>query len=98
MPAKKKKYYAYFVPQTRKSGVTSDWKKCEAMVKGVTGARFKAFDNMQDAEYWISHGAVYEAKNPPKLKKGIYFDAGTGRGAGVEISVTDEKGKNLLHK
>jgi ribonuclease HI len=29
---------------------------------------------------------------------GIYFDAGTGRGDGVEVSVTDEKGKNLLHK
>lgn len=33
-----------------------------------------------------------------RLTRGIYFDAGTGRGAGVEISVTDERGKNLLHK
>jgi len=31
-----------------------------------------------------------------RLASGIYFDAGTGRGQGVEISVTDEKGNNLL--
>jgi ribonuclease HI len=34
----------------------------------------------------------------PKIESGIYFDAGTGRGEGVEVSVTDENGKNLLHK
>ncbi|HVM76980.1 MAG TPA: ribonuclease H family protein [Candidatus Paceibacterota bacterium] len=98
MPLKKKKYYAYFVPEGGKSGVTSDWEKCESMVKGVTGARYKAFDNRGEAEAWITKGAVYEVKKAPKLAKGIYFDAGTGRGEGVEISVTDEKGKNLLHK
>jgi viroplasmin and RNaseH domain-containing protein len=98
---KKQKYYAYFVPQTGACGVTEDWSKCEAKVKGKTGARFKAFDSKSDAEAWLLGGAVYEPKamKPiPKLKPGIYFDAGTGRGAGVEVSVTDEKGKNLLHK
>jgi ribonuclease HI len=30
------------------------------------------------------------------LETGIYFDAGTGRGNGVEISVTDERGTDLL--
>jgi ribonuclease H-related protein len=98
MPAKKKKYYAYFVPEQNVSGVTSDWKKCEAMVSGKTGARFKAFGSRKEAEQWIGQGAVYESKRPPKLERGIYFDAGTGRGTGVEISVTDEKGNNLLHK
>jgi ribonuclease H-related protein len=110
MPAKKKKFYAYFVPglfsksaggDKDKSGVTDDWKKCEAMVSGKTGARFKAFDSRALAEAWLEHGAMYEehaAKPRPKLLPGIYFDAGTGRGVGVEISVTDERGKNLLHK
>lgn len=32
------------------------------------------------------------------MPRGIYFDAGTGRGDGVEIRVTDEKGTNLLHR
>jgi ribonuclease HI len=41
---------------------------------------------------------MYEAKTRPQLQPGVYFDAGTGRGDGVEISVTDEHGKNLLHK
>jgi ribonuclease HI len=102
MPAKKKKYYAYFVPGVvSKHGVTDGWTACEKLVSGKTGARFKAFDNRSDAETWLKNGARYEAKatkSRPTLRRGIYFDAGTGRGEGVEISVTDEKGKNLLHK
>jgi ribonuclease H-related protein len=99
MPVKKQKYYAYFVPGKNVQGVTEDWKTCEKMVKGVPGARFRSFDNKHDAETWLAHGARYEAKAPaPKLERGIYFDAGTGRGNGVEVSVTDETGKNLLRK
>jgi ribonuclease HI len=109
MPAKKKKFYAYFVPAftggakavAPKKGVTDSWAACENLVSGKTGARFKAFDRRADAEAWLKHGAMYEAKRAlprPELQPGIYFDAGTGRGAGVEISVTDERGKNLLHK
>jgi ribonuclease HI len=114
MPVKKKKYYAYFVPTlgTRsasgakamagpKRGVTDSWAVCEKFVSGKAGARFKAFDDRATAAAWLAQGAVYEAKAArprPRLEPGIYFDAGTGRGDGVEISVTDEKGKNLLHK
>jgi ribonuclease HI len=102
MLAKKKKFYAYFVPGVvPKQGITDCWATCEKFVSGKTGARFKAFDSRGDAEAWLKNGARYEAKRAlsrPKLNPGIYFDAGTGRGDGVEISVTDEKGKNLLHK
>src|SRR5258708_7095628 len=71
------------------------------MVKGKPGARFKAFDRRDDAEAWLTGGAIYEAKAArpvPDLERGIYFDAGTGRGDGVEISVTNEKGTDLLHE
>lgn len=60
-----------------------------------------AFNDKNSAEAWLKQGALYEAKAArprPRLEPGIYFDAGTGRGAGVEVSVTDEHGKNLLHK
>ena len=113
MPPKKKKFYAYFVPafaaksfgNTKagaiKQGVTDSWAICEKFVSGKTGARFKAFDDRSSAEAWLARGAMYEAKAAqprPRLEPGVYFDAGTGRGEGVEISVTDEHGKNLLHK
>lgn len=39
---------------------------------------------------------ITASKKP--LEPGIYFDAGTGRGNGVEVSVTDEKGQSLLDK
>jgi len=98
---KSKNYYAYFIPRTKKQGVVASWAECEKLVKGVYGARYRGFESRAEAEAWLNAGAFYEIK-PPRIKakliKGIYFDAGTGRGKGVEISVTDEKGKDLLHK
>ena len=94
-----KKYYAYFVPRTNKKGVTGDWKECEKIIRGEYGAKFKGFKTRAEAEEWLKQGADYGAKIQKSwLAAGIYFDAGTGRGAGVEISVTDEKGNDLLNK
>ncbi len=94
----KKKYYAYFLPSTGKEGLTDNWPDCEKLVKGKMDARYRGFKTRDEAESWLRAGARYELKIPKKLEKGIYFDAGTGRGEGVEISVTDEHGKNMLHK
>ncbi len=93
-----KKFYAYFIPQIGKSGIVDSWGKCEKIISGKTGARYRGFKTRVEAEKWLKLGANYEIKILKKLTPGIYFDAGTGRGHGVEISVTDESGKNLLHK
>ena len=103
--SKKPKYYAYVVPAVGKGriarGVVDTWRQCEAVVSGRAGARFRSFERREDAEAWLAAGARYEAKPAGSflpLARGIYFDAGTGRGTGVEVSVTDETGRNLLHK
>jgi ribonuclease HI len=89
-----KKYYAYFVPEENLRGITDDWKECEKMVSGKSEAKYKSFNKKEDAEEWLKRGADYTFK---KIQEpGIYFDAGTGRGEGVEVSVTDETGKNIL--
>ncbi|MBM3257377.1 MAG: ribonuclease HI [Candidatus Liptonbacteria bacterium] len=93
----KKKFYAYIVPAKKLKGVAENWPEAEKIVKGEE-ARFKGFSTREEAEEWLKQGAKYEVRSVKKLEPGIYFDAGTGRGEGVEISVTDEKGKNLLHK
>lgn len=93
-----KKFYAYFVPRTRKRGIAESWEECKKLVSGEVGARYKGFKTKEEAKKWLALGADYEVKRVRDLERGIYFDAGTGRGKGVEISVTDEKGKNLLHK
>ena len=89
-----KKYYAYLIPSTKKHGVTDDWEECKKIIAGIARAKYKGFKTKKEAEEWLKGGADYAAKKT--LHKGIYFDAGTGRGQGVEISVTDEKGKDLL--
>ena len=88
------KYYAYIIPHADIIGITESWDECKQIVLGKTGAKYKGFHTKKDAEYWLKHGADYSAKK--RLAQGIYFDAGTGRGHGVEISVTDEKGSDLL--
>lgn len=92
-----KKYYAYLISRTGEKGIGEDWKSVEKKVKGKE-ARYRGFKTKKEAEEWLKLGADYAVKRVKKLKRGIYFDAGTGRGQGVEISVTDEKGENLLHK
>ena len=102
-----KKYYAYRLAGGR-AGVCDSWKDCEKIVSG-RDARFKGFPSLSEAENWLSGGAKYDVKikgnlpshlkHPKKpLGVGVYFDAGTGRGNGVEISVTDLSGENLLHR
>lgn len=95
----KQKFYAYFIPlsasfKTSKQGVTDNWAECEPKVKGIAGARFRSFGNLEDAEVWLRSGADYAKIKDYPL--GIYFDAGTGRGNGVEVSVVNEKKENLL--
>lgn len=90
----KSKYYGYFIPRTGGKGVIDNWSECEKIIHGEINSRFKGFKTRNEAEEWLKAGAVYGFKK--KLESGIYFDSGTGRGLGVEISITDENGNNLL--
>ncbi|MBI4991625.1 MAG: ribonuclease H family protein [Candidatus Harrisonbacteria bacterium] len=93
------KYYAYFFSKD-KQGICESWSDCEKIVKGKD-ARYRAFKSREAAAAWLVSGANYELKAKSlkvkaKLFPGIYFDAGTGRGEGVEISITDSAGNDLL--
>lgn len=91
----KKKYYAYQIGKEK--GICDSWQECERIVQGVPGAKFKGFVMQEEAEKWLEKGSDYSIKHIG-LEKGIYFDAGTGAGNGVEVSVTDENGDSLLYK
>jgi ribonuclease HI len=91
----KKKYYAYSI--NGKNGITDNWPQCQKVVSGMIDAKYKGFETKEEAERWLKAGASYEIKHIAG-EKGIYFDAGTGAGKGVEISVTDENGNSLLNK
>jgi ribonuclease HI len=97
----KNKYYAYKLADG-KQGIAESWAECERLVSGRANARYRGFPSREDAADWLGEGARYEARpklalRRSKLSPGIYFDAGTGRGDGVEASVTDERGKDLLY-
>ncbi|HNY36087.1 MAG TPA: ribonuclease H family protein [Candidatus Pacearchaeota archaeon] len=90
----KKKYYAYSL--NGKHGITDNWPECQKIVSGMENAKYKGFETKDQAERWLDLGADYKTKNTASIK-GIYFDAGTGAGKGVETSVTDENGNSLLN-
>lgn len=97
-----KKFYAYLLVERNIKGIVNSWDECKNLVQGRK-ARYKGFSSEQDAQEWLDAGAEYEKKAAVKkevqknLPEGIYFDAGTGRGIGVETRVTDVTGKSLLH-
>ena len=98
----KQKFYAYFFDK-KNNGIVDTWTECEKIVQG-TKARYKSFIDKSVAQDWLDSGASYERNiglNAPintTLEKGVYFDAGTGRGIGVEVRITDENKENLLDK
>jgi ribonuclease HI len=89
----KKKFYAYSVDIEK--GITESWPECQRVVSGIPGAKYKSFESRGEAERWLEAGANYRIKHIA-AESGIYFDAGTGGGNGVEINVTDARGNSLL--
>jgi ribonuclease H-related protein len=99
----KKKYYAYTVGGDE--GIVDSWDVCKEKVHSTTGAKYKGFKTRKEAEDWLKAGAHYEKKAANRHAEkqeldddSIYFDSGTGRGDGVEISVTFKDGTPLLWK
>ena len=103
--SKNKKFYAYFIIDTNENGILENWADCQKKVSGKK-VRYKSFKNFSEAQEWLNSGANYEKKEKNDLTKlyselerdAIYFDAGTGRGNGVEVRLTDFDGNSLLYK
>lgn len=103
--SKNKKFYAYFIIDTNENGILENWSDCQRKVSGKK-ARYKSFKTFLEAEKWLNSGANYEKKEKADLtelyseldRNAIYFDAGTGRGNGVEVRLTDFNGNSLLYK
>ena len=103
--SRNQKFYAYFIINTNENGILENWAECQKKVSGKK-ARYKSFKSLLEAQEWLNSGANYEKKEKKDLTKlyselereAIYFDAGTGRGNGVEVRLTDFDGNSLLYK
>jgi ribonuclease HI len=97
----KNQFYAYSVEG--RTGIVRSWAECEGRVHGKA-ARYKGFASFAEAKAWLDAGTPYEDKASTRAKEreslpadGIFVDAGTGAGLGVEVNVTDRGGVPLLH-
>ncbi|MGL5950498.1 MAG: viroplasmin family protein, partial [Cetobacterium sp.] len=96
-------FYAYLLENEGRQGIINSWDECKSIVSGKK-AKYKSFPNEVEAQQWLNAGAHYENKKEKKvqlkmeLQNGLYFDAGTGRGIGVEVRLTDKEGNSLLGK
>lgn len=98
---KSRKFYAYHMAGG--TGIVTSWNQCESIVSGQN-ARYRGFATREEAQAWLDAGARYEDKAAKKAElrrelpeDAIYFDAGTGRGRGTEVNVTDRDGVPLAH-
>lgn len=91
----KKKFYAYSLGKEK--GVADNWPECQNIVSCAANAKYKSFETEEEAWRWLEAGADYGIKHIA-AEPGVYFDAGTGGGNGVEINVSDARGNGLLWK
>lgn len=92
-------YYAYILTENNEQGIVNDWEECKKIIQNHK-ARYKKFSSENEAKEWLNSGAVYEKKKLDKsnlIKSAVYFDAGTGRGNGVEVKVSDYHSNSLLY-
>lgn len=89
-------FYAYYLIETKETGIVNSWDVCNSIIH-KKNAKFKKFKTKELAEQWINSGCEYEIKDN-LIKNAIYFDAGTGRGIGVEVRVTDVNKNSILNK
>ena len=91
------KYYACYFTHSKTGVITNDWDECKVLTQGGN-VRYKSFKSRKEAQNWLDTGGIYETKQmlQDKLPSGIYFDAGTGRGIGTEVRVTDKYGNSIL--
>ena len=101
MAKKSNKYYAFVTAEGE--GVVDNWADCAARTQGRT-SRLMGFATRDEAEDWLAAGAHYEKKAKKKREAqedlpedAVYFDAGTGRGNGTEVRVSDREGTTLIH-
>ncbi len=50
------KYYA--IHKGREIGIFKTWNECNELIQGFKGAKFKKFDNLQDAQNFVENGYI----------------------------------------
>lgn len=93
------KFYAYYFQNENQGGICLTWDECQKVISNKK-ASYKSFKTKSEAEKWINDGGRYLTKQElqSNLPDGIYFDAGTGRGIGVEVRVTNKLGQSILER
>ncbi|PKM54613.1 MAG: RNase H [Firmicutes bacterium HGW-Firmicutes-5] len=91
-----KKYYA--VRQGLKKGIFKTWAECQANTKGYSGAEFKSFKTLEEAEAYIDTNQTSQSKDTNINEAGIArayvdgsYDHSTKRYAGGAVILIGEE-------
>lgn len=91
-------FYAYFIVETQECGIVRDWKICSQRVAGKK-SQFQKFQDYRQAIDFLSSFSQQDLSSDQdlaSLSNSLFFDSGTGRGSGVEVSVTNHGGEDVL--
>ena len=103
------KYYA--IHKGREIGIFNTWNECNDLIQGFKGAKFKKFDNLQDAQQFVQNGYIKNNENILKdnielendvinvYTDGACINNGTvNASAGIGIFFSDNDPRNLSTK
>ena len=97
------KYYA--IHKGRDSGIFNTWDECNELVKGFKGAKYKKFDNIEDAQYFVDNG--FERDSDTSIEDdviNVYTDGSCinngsdNAKAGIGIFFSDNDPRNVSTK
>ena len=104
MSKKKKKYYVVW--EGNNMGVFNTWDECKLQTKNYKGAKYKSFENKEEAEvaysmsyYDYMNDKPKEDNNDPPNYNSISVDAASSGNPGImEYQGVDTKSKKVLFK
>ena len=91
------RYYA--ILNGRRTGVFNSWNECKELVKGFSGAVYKSFSNLEDAQNFLNRDSVSHRSILQANGSYLYVDAGQNRDTGncSFASVVDHNGDDLVY-
>lgn len=89
------KYYA--VKKGRHPGIFTSWQETQKEVNGFSGAQFKSFSSMQEAQDYLGNNLEKKVKVPRPNPQKIEFDNDPGENQHLSLSEAIEKIKNKEH-
>lgn len=90
--------FYYAVHSGAKTGIFNTWDECKKYINGFKGAKYKKFDNIQDAEYFVKYGKFINKSNKKENNKNIKQYYSTNKDKTLDKTLDKDKTLDNIDK